>query len=196
MRFSLVMWFPSPSWPPATLSARLRVLGSGRSNKNDANDARAVAIAAALTVSRASAGRGPCQCARACWPRRKLDASRARSRAVQPFACPGARARGGLGSAKEIVVGQLGSPLRSRSIELAELQGRLGGRGTVALLVWVQNIHPREYRTLERRERTSAEPAICVLARAPRRGNASTDSGGTALPVGLADLALQDLAGT
>jgi transposase len=31
---------------PATLSSRVRVLGSGRSNKNDANDARAVAIAA------------------------------------------------------------------------------------------------------------------------------------------------------
>ena len=31
---------------PPTLSARVRVLGSGRSNKNDANDARAIAIAA------------------------------------------------------------------------------------------------------------------------------------------------------
>src|SRR5207253_3615929 len=31
---------------PATLAARVRVLGSGRSNKNDPNDARSVAIAA------------------------------------------------------------------------------------------------------------------------------------------------------
>jgi hypothetical protein len=31
---------------PATLSARVRLLGTGKSNKNDANDARAVAIAA------------------------------------------------------------------------------------------------------------------------------------------------------
>ena len=31
---------------PATLASRVRVLGSGKSNKNDANDARAVAVAA------------------------------------------------------------------------------------------------------------------------------------------------------
>ena len=31
---------------PATLSSRVRLLGSGKSNKNDANDARAVAVAA------------------------------------------------------------------------------------------------------------------------------------------------------
>jgi len=31
---------------PATLAARTRVLGTGRSNKNDANDARAVALTA------------------------------------------------------------------------------------------------------------------------------------------------------
>ncbi len=31
---------------PATLSSRVRVLGSGHSNKNDPNDARSVAIAA------------------------------------------------------------------------------------------------------------------------------------------------------
>ena len=41
---------------PATLAARVRVLGTGRSDKNDPNDARAVAVAAlrapALTVVR------------------------------------------------------------------------------------------------------------------------------------------------
>ena len=31
---------------PALLAARVRLLGSGRSNKNDPNDARSVAIAA------------------------------------------------------------------------------------------------------------------------------------------------------
>jgi transposase len=36
---------------PATLSSRVRLLGSGRSNKNDANDARAVAIAALRSPS-------------------------------------------------------------------------------------------------------------------------------------------------
>src|SRR5688572_12556597 len=34
---------------PATLAARARVLGTGRSNKNDPNDARSVAIAALRT---------------------------------------------------------------------------------------------------------------------------------------------------
>ena len=36
---------------PATLSSRVRLLGSGRSNKNDANDARAVAVAALRSPS-------------------------------------------------------------------------------------------------------------------------------------------------
>jgi transposase len=36
---------------PATLSSRVRLLGSGKSNKNDANDARAVAIAALRSPS-------------------------------------------------------------------------------------------------------------------------------------------------
>ena len=36
---------------PATLSSRVRLPGSGRSNKNDANDARAVAVAALRAVS-------------------------------------------------------------------------------------------------------------------------------------------------
>jgi transposase len=39
---------------PATLSARVRLLGTGKSNKNDANDARAVAIAALRAPSLAS----------------------------------------------------------------------------------------------------------------------------------------------
>ena len=39
---------------PATLSSRVRLLGSGRSNKNDANDARAVAVAALRAPSLAA----------------------------------------------------------------------------------------------------------------------------------------------
>ena len=39
---------------PATLSSRVRLLGSGRSNKNDANDARAVAVAALRSPSLAA----------------------------------------------------------------------------------------------------------------------------------------------
>jgi hypothetical protein len=41
----------------ATLSSRVRVLSSGRSNKNDPNDARAVAIAALRAPSLAAVGR-------------------------------------------------------------------------------------------------------------------------------------------
>ena len=45
---------------PATLSSRVRLLGSGRSNKNDTNDARAVAIAALRApITRLRARRGP-----------------------------------------------------------------------------------------------------------------------------------------
>ena len=42
---------------PATLAARVRVLGSGRSNENDPNDARSVAVAALRAPSLASIGR-------------------------------------------------------------------------------------------------------------------------------------------
>ena len=42
---------------PATLAARVRVLGSGRSNKNDSNDARSVAIAALHAPRLARVGR-------------------------------------------------------------------------------------------------------------------------------------------
>ena len=42
---------------PATLSSRVRLLGTGRSNKNDPNDARAVAIAALRAPSLAAVRR-------------------------------------------------------------------------------------------------------------------------------------------
>ena len=41
---------------PATLAARVRVLGSGRSNKNDANDGYSIAVAA-LHAPRLASGR-------------------------------------------------------------------------------------------------------------------------------------------
>ena len=48
---------------PATLAARVRLLGSGRSNKNDPNDARSVAIAALRVPRLARVGRDrPCRC--------------------------------------------------------------------------------------------------------------------------------------
>ncbi len=53
---------------PATLAARVRVLGSGKSNKNDPNDARSVAIAA-LRAPRLAPVRpsDPRRCC-GCWP--------------------------------------------------------------------------------------------------------------------------------
>ncbi len=53
---------------PATLAARVRVLGTGRSDKNDPNDARSVAIAAlARQLSPGCARRITSACC-ACWP--------------------------------------------------------------------------------------------------------------------------------
>lgn len=66
---------------PATLSSRVRLLGSGRSNKNDANDARAVAIAALRSPSlRPVRGEDHVSVLRLL-AKAHLDTSRARSRA-------------------------------------------------------------------------------------------------------------------
>src|SRR5204863_8727871 len=43
---------------PPTLAARVRVLGTGRSNKNDPNDARSVAVAALRSQTLTSVHRG------------------------------------------------------------------------------------------------------------------------------------------
>ena len=67
---------------PATLSSRVRVLGSGRSNKNDANDARAVAVAALRSPSLAvGARRGSRRRCCACWPKPSSTSATRRSRA-------------------------------------------------------------------------------------------------------------------
>jgi transposase len=66
---------------PATLSSRVRLLGTGRSNKNDPNDARAVAIAALRAPSLAGARREDHVTVLRLLAKAHLDAGRARSRA-------------------------------------------------------------------------------------------------------------------
>jgi transposase len=66
---------------PATLSSRVRLLGSGRSNKNDPNDARAVAIAALRAPSLAVVRREDHITVLRLLAKAHLDAGRARSRA-------------------------------------------------------------------------------------------------------------------
>jgi transposase len=90
---------------PATLSSRVRLLGSGRSNKNDANDARAVAVAAlrspSLTVVR---GEDHVTVLRLL-AKAQLDISHARSRACSRLhALARELMPGGIG--KQIVVTQ------------------------------------------------------------------------------------------
>ena len=66
---------------PATLSSRVRLLGSGRSNKNDANDARAVAVAALRAPSLAAVRVEDHVSVLRLLAKAQLDISRARSRA-------------------------------------------------------------------------------------------------------------------
>lgn len=66
---------------PATLAARVRVLGSGRSSKNDANDARAVAVAALRSRSATPVRAEDHTSVLRLLAKAQLDASRARSRA-------------------------------------------------------------------------------------------------------------------
>ena len=66
---------------PATLSSRVRVLGSGRSTKNDANDAHAVAIAALRSPSLAAVRVEDQVSVLRLLAKAQLDNSRARSRA-------------------------------------------------------------------------------------------------------------------
>jgi transposase len=66
---------------PATLSSRVRLLGSGRSTKNDANDARAVAVAALRAPSLATVMSEDHVSVLRLLAKAQLDAGRARSRA-------------------------------------------------------------------------------------------------------------------
>ena len=65
---------------PATLAARVRVLGSGRSNKNDSNDARSVAIAALHAPRLARVGRDDHAGVLRLYAKRNQDLGRARNR--------------------------------------------------------------------------------------------------------------------
>jgi transposase len=66
---------------PATLSSRVRLLGTGRSNKNDLNDAHAVAIAALRAPSLATVRREDHVTVLRLLAKAHLDTGRARSRA-------------------------------------------------------------------------------------------------------------------
>ena len=66
---------------PATLSSRVRLLGSGRSTKNDANDARAVAVAALRSPSLAAVRAEDHVSVLRLLAKSQLDTSRAKSRA-------------------------------------------------------------------------------------------------------------------
>lgn len=65
---------------PATLAARVRVLGTGRSNKNDPNDARSVAIAALRAPQLASVARADHVGVLRLLAKRNNDLGRARNR--------------------------------------------------------------------------------------------------------------------
>ena len=67
---------------PATLAARVRLLGSGRSNKNDPNDARSVAIAAMRAPRLAGVERADHSGVLRLLAKRNLDLGRARNRSA------------------------------------------------------------------------------------------------------------------
>ena len=90
---------------PATLSSRVRLLGSGRSNKNDANDARAVAVAALRAPSLAVVRVEDHVSVLRLLAKAQLDISHARSRACSRLhALVSELVAGGIG--KEVVVNQ------------------------------------------------------------------------------------------
>jgi transposase len=65
---------------PATLASRIRVLATGRSNKNDPNDARSVAVAALRSPSLKEIGPESHAAVMKIWARRHRDLSRTRNR--------------------------------------------------------------------------------------------------------------------
>jgi transposase len=67
---------------PATLAARVRVLGTGRSNKNDPNDARSVAVAALRAPRLASVARADHAGVLRLLAKRNTDLGRARNRSA------------------------------------------------------------------------------------------------------------------
>lgn len=109
---------------PATLSSRVRVLGSGRSNKNDANDARAVAIAALRSPSLAAVRPEDHINVLRLLAKAQLDTSHARSRACSRLhALVRELVPGGI--RKEVVVGQADAVLAAIMPETATQRQRL-----------------------------------------------------------------------
>ena len=109
---------------PATLSSRVRLLGAGRSNKNDANDARAVAIAALRSPSlQVVRGEDHVSVLRLL-AKAHLDISRARSRSCSRLhALVNELVAGGI--RKEIVVTQAESVLAGIQAMTAAQRQRL-----------------------------------------------------------------------
>ncbi len=90
---------------PATLSSRVRLLGTGRSNKNDPNDARAVAIAALRAPALAAVRREDHTTVLRLLAKSHLDAGRAKNRACcRLHALVSELVAGGI--RKEVVVSQ------------------------------------------------------------------------------------------
>jgi transposase len=90
---------------PAMLSSRVRLLGSGRSSKNDANDAHAVAVAAVRARSLAAVRADDHVAVLRLLAKAQLDIGRARSRACCRLHALAAELVAG-GMSKEVVVGQ------------------------------------------------------------------------------------------
>lgn len=109
---------------PATLSSRVRLLGSGRSTKNDANDARAVAVAALRAPQLAVVRVEDHVSVLRLLAKAQLDVSRARSRACCRLHALAAELVPG-GIAKEIVVAQADQLLASITATSATQRQRL-----------------------------------------------------------------------
>ena len=109
---------------PATLSSRVRVLGTGRSNKNDPNDARAVAIAALRAPALAAVRREDHVTVLRLLAKAHLDLGRARSRACCRLHAFVAELVAG-GIRKEVVVSQAESLLTGIEPNTAAQRQRL-----------------------------------------------------------------------
>jgi transposase len=109
---------------PATLSSRVRVLGTGRSNKNDPNDARAVAIAALRAPALAAVRREDHVTVLRLLAKAHLDLGRGRSRACCRLHALAAELVAG-GIRKEVVVSQAESLLATIRPETASQRQRL-----------------------------------------------------------------------
>jgi transposase len=109
---------------PATLSSRVRVLGSGRSNKNDANDAYAVAVAALRAPTLTAVRREDHASVLRMLAKAHLDLGRAKNRACSRLHALAAElVPGGIG--KEVVVSQAETLLASVKAESIVQQQRL-----------------------------------------------------------------------